>query len=166
VTEFDSLVDAHSGEIYGYLWRLTRDPADAQDCLQESFLRAYQAYGRLANQTNLRAWLYRIATNTAFTHLKRRRRERARTAPLVVELTAGGPLPDEALAQRERLAAVAAAVDRLPRQQRAALILRKYQELGYGEIGHSLGCTEAAARANVYQAVKRLRSELATEDED
>lgn len=159
--DFEAIVDAHSAEIFGYLWRLALDPADAQDCLQETFLRAYQAYGRLQDTTHLRAWLYRIATNVAFTHLKRRRRDAARTLPLDPDQTADGPGPAEALARRETLRAVAAAVERLPDQQRATLILRKYQELSYGEIAATLDCTEAAARANVYQALKRLRVSLA-----
>ena len=166
MNDFDTLVDKHSIEIYGYLWRLSRDEADAQDCLQETFLRAYQAYGRLANKSNLRAWLYRIATNTAFTQLKRRRRELTRTASLSPELAGGDGLPGDVLAERETQAEVAAAVERLPQQQRAALILRKYQELGYAEIAQSLGCTEAAARANVYQAVKKLRGWLNVTGED
>jgi RNA polymerase sigma-70 factor (ECF subfamily) len=143
------------------LWRLARDPADAQDCLQETFLRAYKAYGRLHNTAHLRAWLYRIASNVAFTHLKRRRREAARTHPLDPDRAGSGPGPAEALARSETLRAVAAEVERLPDQQRAALILRKYQELGYAEIAATLGCSEAAARANVYQALKKLRVSLA-----
>jgi len=58
------------------------------------------------------------------------------------------------------LAAVVRAVETLPDQQRAALIMRKYQELSYAEIAAALECTEAAARANVYQAVKKLQAKF------
>ncbi len=159
-SNFETLVDAHSAEIFGYLWRMVRDEADAQDCLQEAFLRAYRAYDRLDGRANQRAWLYRIATNVALTHLKRRGREAERRVPLALDLRADGPSPGEAALRRETLAAVAAAVERLPQQQRAALILRKYQALSYPEIAKTLGCSEEAARANVYQAIKKLRSEL------
>jgi len=157
---FETLVNAHSAEIFAYLWRMVRDEADAQDCLQEAFLRAYRAYDRLDGRANQRAWLYRIATNVALTHLKRRGREAARRLPLVPDLLADDPSPGEAAIWRETIEAVFAAVERLPPQQRAALILRKYQALSYTEIAGTLGCSEEAARANVYQAIKKLRSEL------
>jgi len=159
-SNFETLMNAHSAEIFGYLWRMVRDEADAQDCLQEAFLRAYRAYDRLDGRANQRAWLYRIATNVALTHLKRRGREAARRIPLVPDLRADDPSPGEAAIWRETIEAVFAAVERLPPQQRAALILRKYQALSYTEIAGTLGCSEEAARANVYQAIKKLRSEL------
>ncbi|MBI3761400.1 MAG: sigma-70 family RNA polymerase sigma factor, partial [Chloroflexi bacterium] len=130
----------------------------------DAFLRAYRAFDRLDSRANHRAWIYRIATNVALTHLKRRARDSARNAPLDPDLLADGPTPGETAVQRETLAAVAAAVERLPAQQRAALILRKYQESSYAEIGEALGCSEDAARANVYQAIKRLRRELEERD--
>jgi RNA polymerase sigma-70 factor (ECF subfamily) len=159
-SEFESLVAAHSAEILAYLWRMVRDEADAQDCLQEAFLRAYRACDRLDGRAQHRAWLYRIATNVALTHLKRRGREAARRSPLAFDLPDAGPLPGEAAIRRETLAAIAAAVERLPEQQRAALILRKYQDLSYAEMADTLGCSEEAARANVYQAIKKLRNTL------
>jgi RNA polymerase sigma-70 factor (ECF subfamily) len=158
--DFDGAVQTYSAEIFAYLWRLTGDNGDAQDCLQEAFLRAYRAYGRLPRDANVRAWLYRIASNTAFTHLKRRNREQARASALDPARAASAGGPGDALIRREALQAVAAEVERLPQQQKAALILRKYQELSYAEIAATLGTTQAAARANVYQAVKRLRANL------
>ena len=158
--DFESLVDAHGAELFAYLWRMTRDTPDAEDCLQETYLRAYRAYPRLDSTANCRAWLYKIATNTARTHLKRRGRTQARTADLDPDLTRGGdPIPEN-VERRQSLAAVARVVESLPYQQRAALILRKYQELSYSAIAAALDCTEAAARANVYQALRKLREEL------
>ena len=157
--DFESLITTHSTAVFGYLWRLLRDEADAEDCLQETYLRAWRAYPRLAaaGHTNPTAWLYRIATNTARTHLRQRARAASRTAALDPALAAGGPGPAALADQRAALAAVAAAVEALPDQQRAALILRKYQGLSYAEVAQALECSEAAARANVYQAVKKLR---------
>jgi len=161
---FDALVNAHSAAIFAYLWRLLRDHADAEDCLQDTFLRAYRAYGRLGQaangrgHTNPRAWLYRIATNVARTRLKQRGREAVRTAALDPELVAAGPGPAEQASQDNLLAAVAAAVDALPHHQRAALILRQYQGLGYDQVAAVLQCSSEAARANVYQAMKKLKA--------
>ena len=161
--DFESLIQSHSAAVFAYVWRLLGDEADAEDCLQETFLRAYRAYPRLVanGHANPTAWLYRIATNTARTHLRQRSRAASRTAALDPELLPAADGPAALAEQRQTLAAVAAAVEALPYQQRAALILRKYQALGYAEVAATLGCSEAAARANVYQALKKLRAVLA-----
>jgi RNA polymerase sigma-70 factor (ECF subfamily) len=156
--DFESLVNTHSAAIFAYLWRMLRDSADAEDCLQDTFLRAYRAYGRLDGHSSPQAWLYRIATNTARTRLKQRTREAVRTAALDPDLVAASPNPAEQADRRLLLEAVAQAVEALPRQQRAALILRKYQDLSYATIASALECSEAAARANVYQAQKRIKA--------
>jgi RNA polymerase sigma-70 factor (ECF subfamily) len=158
--DFDALVEKHSAEIFAYLYRFTRDEAEAQDCLQDTYLRAYRAYARLDGRANQRAWLYRIATNVALTHLRRRTREHHRRAALDDELADGQASPSEVVIRKERLAALAAAVERLPAQQRAALILRQYQALSYRAVAQALHCSEAAARANVYQALQKLRQEF------
>lgn len=159
--DFDSLVNAHSAAIFAYLWRMLRDYADAEDCLQDTFLRAYRAYGRLNGHTNPRAWLYRIATNVARTRLKQRGREAVRTAALDPELVAAGPGPAEQASRNALLETIAAAVDDLPHHQRAALILRQYQDLSYDQVAAVLECSPEAARANVYQGMRKLRAVIA-----
>ncbi len=151
---FETLVAAHSGELFGYLWRLLADEAEAQDCLQDTFLRAFRAYGRVQNE-NLRAWLYKIATNSARTKLKRA--GRARSTELTEKITSGEKRVEAQVVERISLAEVREAVATLPARQRAALMMRKYQELEYDEIAAALDCSEEAARANVYQALKKLR---------
>jgi RNA polymerase sigma-70 factor (ECF subfamily) len=158
--EFETLVEKHSAEIFGYIWRMLHDTPDAEDCLQETFLRAYRAYARLPIDANQRAWLYKIATNTARTHIKRRSRDQHRTIDLDPDLQSDHSSPLDRVARREQLALVAQAVEALPYQQRAALIMKKYQELSYEAIASALGCSEDAARANVYQALKKLRAQF------
>ena len=157
---FEDLVESYSAEIFAYVWRLTRDPQDAEDCLQESFARAFKAFDRLNGNANARAWLYRIATNTTFTYLKKRRHQNGQIVEADLNLASPGDGPAEAASRRETLAAVARAVEGLPARQQAALVMRKYQELSYPEIAQALGCSEDAARANVYQALKSLRGSL------
>jgi len=158
--EFETLVEKHSAELFAYIWRMLRDTPDAEDCLQETFLRAYRAYPRLPIDANQRAWLYKIATNTARSHAKRRLRDQHRAVDLDPELQSDrSTLPDD-LMQREQLTQVAHAVEALPYQQRAALIMKRYQELSYKAIAAALGCSEDAARANVYQALKKLRTQF------
>ena len=161
--EFDSLVNVHSAAIFAYLWRMLRDNADAEDCLQDTFLRAYRAYGRLNRHPNPRAWLYRIATNVARTRLKQRGREAVRTAALDPELVAAGPGPAAQASRNALLEAIAAAVDALPHHQRAALILRQYQGLSYDQIAAVLECSADSARANVYQGMRKLKAVIGDE---
>lgn len=161
--DFEELVERHSAEIFAYVWRMLRDTGDAEDCLQETFLRAFRSYGRVRAGTNYRAWLYKIATNAARSHWKRRKRDETHTLDLDLEVQAAGMPVADRVEQKTLLAAVARAVKALPDQQRAALIMRKYQELSYAEIAAALECTEAAARANVYQAVKKLQTRLSAD---
>lgn len=160
---FDSLVEAHSAELFAYLWRMVGDIEDAEECLQDAFLRAFRAFSKLEAGGNYRAWLYMIATNVARTFLKRRNREASRRVMIDPTYIAGGSDPLDELARRDMLYAVAAAVEELPYRQRAALILRKFQGLSYEEIAGSMGSTEATARANVYQALKKLRIRFTAE---
>jgi RNA polymerase sigma-70 factor (ECF subfamily) len=162
--EFSELVTGFGRELYVYLWRMLSNEQDAEDCLQETFLRAYRAYSRLQGRANLRAWLYRIAGNTARTQLRRRMRRDGREVELPDEAIAASDPPQDGPERRERLAAVQAAVRGLPAKQQQSLILRKYQGLSYEEIGAALDTSPAAARANVYQALKKLRSSLAVEE--
>jgi len=156
---FDQLVERHRSEILAYLMRLLGDTHDAEDACQDTLLAAYRAFERLAPDSNARAWLYKIATNTAFNALKRRKRKATHIMDIDLDRLSADSAP--ALEQREQLRAIAQAVEALPPKQRAALMLRQFQGLRYAEIAASLGCSEASARANVYQAIKKLREVLA-----
>ena len=160
---FEMLVERHSRELFAYLWRLLGDEAEAEDCLQDVYLRAYKAYARLDDNANTRAWLYRIATNCAYTQLKKRSRIDGRSTEFIEGLASRAPSVDSQVEQSAQLAQIFQAVMALPHKQRAALMLRKYQELDYEQIALALDCSPASARANVYQALKKLRVGLAEE---
>ena len=157
--EFGQLVDSHQAEILRYLRRLTGDATIADDLFQETFLRAFGAFARLGAQPNHRAWLYRIATNQFLNHRRRRRRN------VEESLVTDTPSYTASPAARHERAVVAAtlrqAIARLPKRQRAAFVQRQLHGFSYREVSAVLGCTETAARANVYQAMRRLRRELA-----
>ena len=152
--EFAELVNAHAREIHAFLWRLLRDQSDSEDCLQSVFLNAFRAYGRMPVGANYRAWLYKIASNQARTLLKRRARD---PIELADDLASPVPSVENQTERRQRLREVTRAVARLPYKQRAALMLSKYQGLSYAEIGEILGTRPEAARANAYQALRKLR---------
>lgn len=151
------LVDAHSAALYRYLWRLTHDPALAEDYLQETFLRAQKHWAKLQIHPTPLAWLYRTATNLARAGWRQAQRDGPALTP---EFPALDPSVLDQVAQRELLQQVARAVEQLPHHQRAALLLRQYQGLEYAAIAATLNCSEASARAHVYQALKKLRKQL------
>jgi RNA polymerase sigma-70 factor (ECF subfamily) len=154
---FERLVERHRAEITAYLRRLLGDAHEAEDLAQDTWLRAHRAFGRLPADANTRAWLYRIATNRARTALRGRGTARRRTSALEVDTLAGRRIdPTDAL----MVPAVARAVERLPAKQRAALVARRFHDLDYDEIALTLGCSAESARANVYQAVRKLREWL------
>ena len=156
--DFSELVDEHQTEILRYLRRLTGNPTTAEDLFQDTFLRAFGGFARLRPGSNHRAWLYRIATNLFLNH--RRARGRRAEVALTPELPSRGSSPTTAYDGVADLAALRRAIGGLPRRQRAAFIQRQLHGLSYREVGAALGCSEAAARANVYQAVRCLRREL------
>jgi len=157
-TAFDQLVERHRPELLAYLVRLLDDAQDAEDACQDAWLHAYRAFHRLKPGSNVRAWLYKIATNTALNALKRRRRSATHLADVEdMDRLSATPVSFE---RRDQMQAVAHAVEALPRKQRAALMMRQFQNLGYAEIAAALGGSEESARANVYQAMRKLRAIL------
>ncbi len=163
--DLEALVRDHARPIHGYLWRLLRDPSAAEEVLQETFLRAAASAARRERVTHPRAWLYAVATNAAHSYGRRLARGERREQAMDPDLADGGAGVPEEAERRERLRRVEEAVRRLPPKMREALVLRKYQELSYSEIGAALKCSPASARANVYQALRRLREWLAEEVE-
>lgn len=132
--------------------------SDAADLTQETWLRAWGAFDRLRPDSNARAWLYRIATNRALSALRSRRRET--TLPEDMDLPDETPTALEQLEYGEELALLLEKVGALPPRQRAAVLLRFGQELRYPDLACVLRCSEANARANVSQGVRRLRREM------
>ncbi len=154
---FDDVLARYQAEIYRFASRLTRNRADADDLYQETLLKAYRAFDRLDGAANHRAWLYRIATNAFLSD----RRKRGREGPLEEERALAVPAaPTDHAARldaRDLLDEVEEFVAALPVKQRLALIQRKYHDLSYGEIAANLRCSEAAARASVHEALRKLR---------
>jgi RNA polymerase sigma-70 factor (ECF subfamily) len=155
---FEDLVERYSQEILNYLWRLTQDVQDAEDLLQDTFLRAFRAYPNLEHHEHLRAWLYKIATNNARTFHQRNNQHQRSTARFDEEYSASSDTTAAQVQSRLDLSAVKAAVEALPLKQRSALIMHKYQALSYREIASALDIQEDAVRANVYQAMKKLKA--------
>jgi DNA-directed RNA polymerase specialized sigma24 family protein len=147
---FELLVEAHAGELHRFLIGLV-GPAEAEDCLQETFMSALRAYRRLRHSDNLRAWLYTIAQRKATDVARRRARRPTRDLEGVDVAARPAPDPDGGLWDSVR---------GLPPKQRAAVVQRFVLDLAYAEIGARMGTSEEAARQNVSAGLRRLRTEV------
>jgi RNA polymerase sigma factor (sigma-70 family) len=148
---FESLIDAHAHELHRFLYGLV-GPAEAEDCLQETFMSALRAYPRLDNAGHLRAWLYTIAQRKATDMIRRRTRRPTRPLDEAPEPSVAATEPaDDGIWRTVR---------QLPGKQRAAIVHRFVLDLAYAEIGERMGTTEEAARQNVSAGLRRLRREV------
>lgn len=153
-------VGRYGGELRAHLRRFVGTD-DAEDLLQEVWITAHRRPPDAGEGSNVRAWLYRVATRAALDHLSRRDRRRS-LLDAGVDRPGGEPhpSPDPAVAEETRRR-VREAVARLPRKQREAVWLRWIEGLSYEAVAERLACSPEGARANVYQGLKRLRGDLA-----
>jgi len=143
---FQVFLNAHSGAVLGFL-RAFIGPADVDDCFQETFMSALRAYESL-DGANPRAWVLRIARNKAIDHHRARAR---RPVPK-------GDLPDLPAPTAKRTdPELWGAVADLPEKQRAAVALRFASDLRFRDVGEAMGISEAAARRNVHEGLRKLR---------
>ena len=158
---FDAVVSAHHEEILRYLRRVIGQAGDAEDLSQETFLRAYRAYGTLPADANVRAWLFAIATNLAKNHFRSEtRRRRAYGRAEAAHRHVKGSAVEAELDARETGALLEGIIEGLPVKQRLAFIQRKLHDMDYEAIGESLGCSGESARAHVFQALRKIRQGL------
>lgn len=150
---FDETMQRHEREIMRFILRSTRNREDALDLFQETWLRAYRAYPRLTSGDGIRPWLYRIATNLCLN----RTRDGVRRGRVMVDAEVSEAHSVATNGASDGIIDMKAIIGRLPRKQREALIMRKFAGLEYDEIGAALGCSDEAARAGVYQAMKKLK---------
>jgi RNA polymerase sigma-70 factor (ECF subfamily) len=157
---FENLIENHHDEIFAYLWRLLggRQRADvgldAEDLVQDVFMRAYEAFPKLRPDSNHRAWLYKIATNRAFTKLRRAKLQCEKIA--LLKESSGAQENISAAPSDHNAAELRAAIERLTPKQKACVTLRYFNDLDYAEIAAIAGCSAVSARANVSQGLRQL----------
>jgi len=150
---FQRLLDAHGRDVHRFLVA-TVGTADADDCYQETWLAALRAYPRLRNASNLRSWILTVAHRKALDQLRSRRR-----AAVPVEDVADDALGTATIGATGGDSDLWAAVRELPAKQRTALALRFVADAAYANISAVMGTSEEAARRNVHEGLKRLRTE-------
>ena len=160
---FRLLVHRHSRGLYRLAWRLTGQQADAEDVVQETFIRAFRQLDRFEARSNFATWLYRIAYNCAIDHLRLRPRHEAAGPLDALEGRAAGPrgpAADDIVYASEIGGRVQAALGALTADERAAFVLRHYEGCSIAEICGAMGLNASAAKHAVFRAVKKMRVAL------
>lgn len=154
-----ALVETYSALLFRVAHSVLRNPAEAEDVVQDVFVRVLEHRRSLQEVRDMRVWLVRIAWNLA---LDRRRRIRPEQwDESFAESLAGSSVPaDKALDEAQRMSFVLSELERLPRGERHVLLLSAIEELGTAEMAQVLGRSESAVRALLFRARTRLRERL------
>ena len=157
---FRLLVERHGRRLFRLAFRLMGNEEDAEDVVQETFLRAYRGLDRFDERAGVGTWLHRIATNCALDLLRVRKR-RSGPDPRGEAVPESAPPGPEAVLQGEELQArIGAALGSLTPAERVAFTLRHFEGRTTEEIGEILGCSTNATKQAVFRAVQKLRQVL------
>lgn len=157
---FGELYDRYAARIYRFVRSRIHDDGLAEDVTADVFMSALRSIKSYQDQGRpFSCWLYRIAANAVASHYRNRRPQVSLDD--AIDLAATQPDPVDEIVLRDRVRSVWQAVDCLPPQQRAAMILKFSDDLTMEDIGAILGKSPAAAKLLIYRAVQRLRVELA-----
>jgi RNA polymerase sigma-70 factor (ECF subfamily) len=167
--EFSRLVEATSAKTYRLAVKMLNDPQDAEDVLQETYLKAYRHLKDFDGRSSLSTWLYRIATNEALMQLRKRRPDII-SIDEPVETTEGEQepvqiidwccLPEDVLLSGETRARLDGAISHLPHNLRIVFLLRDIEDLSTHETAEVLNISEVAVKTRLSRARLRLREEL------
>jgi RNA polymerase sigma-70 factor (ECF subfamily) len=167
---FSILIEKYRKQIVHFMFRMSRNQAVAEELAQEVFLRVYRSRQTYRAEAKFSTWLYRIATNLGVNHARDTKYERTAqnvyldqpdpesgTTPDVADST---PSVEQELVRDERMRAIRKHVMALPERQRSAVLMHKYQEMDYKEIGEVLKLSESATKSLLFRAYQTLRENL------
>lgn len=168
------LIERWQRPLHSFAYRYCQNQADADDLVAQTFVKLYQQRLRLRADTRLSAWLFTTLTNLCHNHHRWKSRHptvnlETRSAgasdatargPFQEDLASEQPTPDRVMEQDETLAAVRAAIGRLPHDLKVTLLLHHFDRLSYREIGEITGCSERGIETRLYRARQQLRDML------
>lgn len=163
---FQALVERHSRRLFRLAHRMTGNPHDAEDVVQETFIRAFRELGRFESRANVGTWLYRIAANCSIDMMRSRAGRQARQTLSVDGTAAAGFMADQSPAA-DRLVIggeiqdrVAAVLDGLTHLERSTFVLRHLEGMSIAEIRATLGFGENAIKQGIFRAMRKMRVAL------
>ena len=162
---FDLVVERHRRAVYNLCYRFVGNHEDASDLTQDTFLRAFRGLKNFKGNAALATWLHRIGVNVCLNRVSIKKLPLEPIGPrgprdddrFIDHRTES---PSDHLLRDERATQVRAAIEQLPKKQKAALVLRMYQEMSHQEIAESLGSSVGAVKANVFHALQNLKKLL------
>ncbi|MBM3726685.1 MAG: RNA polymerase sigma factor [Acidobacteria bacterium] len=166
-SSFALLLSRHRAPVVNFLFRMVQNQAVAEELAQEVFLRVYRARQTYEVSAKFTTWLFRIASRLALNWLRDTRKEKAQASldrevadGVAWEVADRAPTVEHTLVKEARMAEIRRAIARLPEKQRAAVLMHKYQEMGYAQIAGVLGCSEPAIKSLLFRAYETLRGRL------
>lgn len=164
---FERLFERHRDLVYRYAYQMAPRRDDAEDIVQEAFIKAYQNLQRYRDEAKFTTWLLRITANlgTDRARMSNRRQtlEQRESGGALVWMTVGNSHQDpvDNLEQEQRRALLREAIDQLPDHHRNAIVFRDIQEMEYDDIAEFFGCSVGGAKLRVLRARRALRDRLA-----
>ena len=165
---YGALVARHSQAMFRVAFRITENEADAEEVVQEAFMRGYHNLGNFDARANFRTWMYRIAMNCALDVLQKRKAqttvkiaEEYDGEEATVQLADSAAGPDRLLLSQEVEARRQAAMEKLTATERIAFVMRHMEDRSTEEIAGALGIAPNSAKQAVFRAVQKLRQSLA-----
>jgi RNA polymerase sigma-70 factor (ECF subfamily) len=162
---FRTLVERHSRAVFRVAYRITGNEQDAEDVVQDAFLKAYLELSRFEGRAGFGTWVHRIAANCAIDLVRRRPRnavdgDAEDGVPLLARLASPAPGPEREAAGRQARSRIDAALVSLTPLERAAFTLRHLEQRSVDEISATLGQNPAATRHSIFRAVAKMRRAL------
>ena len=157
---FDGLVREHPDRMYRVALRLCGDPAEAEDVVQDAWIAAWRGRDGFRGDAAVSTWLYRVVTNTAMSHLRRRRPTVPLDGALAGTLTDRGPSPEAWALLGERAGAVHRAIATLEPTQRVPLVLRELEGMSYEDVATVLEVSVPVLHKRLHRARAALLSKL------
>lgn len=163
---FRALMERHGRAVYRLAHRMTGSPQDAEDVVQETFLRAYRQLGRFESRANFSTWLHRIAVNCSIDLIRSRRHQETGHEAADLEYFEAAAedridhSPERLMLSTEVQERVSAAMAGLSAMERAAFVLRHFEGQSIEDISRSLGLKANAAKHSIFRAVRKMRLAL------
>lgn len=173
---FDLLVETYSARLYGYFYRLTGCRHDAEDLLQEVFIRLVRMIGAYEHDGRFDGWLFRIATNLVRDRVRRTRKAKSLGLegqqhavgddldPVVARADPDATQPDEALDRIEQIDRLQWAIQQLPEPEREVVLMRHFSGMAFRDIADVMGTPLGTALARAHRGLARLRDLMDVED--
>jgi len=164
IDAFETLIQSHQKKVYNIALRMTKNPEDAQELSQDTFVRAFIAIKKFRGDSSFATWLYRITMNVCTDFLRKRNKavvvsieQSVYENQQTMQLADNEPGPDEISEKNQLKKLVREAMDLLPPEHRQVLILRDLLDMTYKDIAHTLNINEGTIKSRINRARESLK---------